>query len=245
MTGKTIKQIALITMIIDHFGCAIVYLMKQSDPRYKELYDVLRAIGRIAFPLYGFLVVEGFAYTKNLKKYIASMGLCALISEIPFNLTVSRGNFSDIKHQNVFLTIFITLLAMSLMEKILKSFGPGDVLRYDLMLLVMAVAALTGYLVKCDYRHGGVLMILFMYLARKTMVFTGIPARTYLLMMLLGCTVITLYSRNEIWAFADLIPVYFYNGKRGNIRHKYFYYLIYPAHLFVFGMTARYIKTIL
>ena len=92
MSGQSLKFIAIATMVIDHIGLALF-----PD----EL--IWRYIGRISFPIFAFLIVEGFVHTSDFKKYIGRILLFAIISEIPFNLLVS-GKVLDFTHQNVFFT---------------------------------------------------------------------------------------------------------------------------------------------
>ena len=111
LSSFALKCIALITMIIDHVG-AILY------PEAR----VLRIIGRIAFPIYAFLVAEGFYHTKNVKKYMLRLLLFALVSEIPFDLALT-GQILEFGHQNVFFTLFAGLLLMELYSRQTSSAG--------------------------------------------------------------------------------------------------------------------------
>ena len=105
LTGSTLKLIAIVTMFIDHVGAAIVariLLQYRADipvitaicgvMDYHTLYVVymtLRTIGRIAFPIFCFLLVEGFLHTRDSRKYAMRLGIFALVSEIPFDLAFS------------------------------------------------------------------------------------------------------------------------------------------------------------
>ena len=117
ISGSVLKWFAVITMVIDHFGASVLetYVMNVwgrsplgnlfSD-HWNELLRVdriLRYIGRPAFPIFCFLLVEGFLHTRDVKKYAMRLGIFALISEIPFDLAV-RGKFFDWQYQNVYVT---------------------------------------------------------------------------------------------------------------------------------------------
>ena len=146
VTGSTLKLIAIVTMFIDHVGAALFehYLYKILVPNGGEYCKAmicakapwlwmewmgdeklvlnidmtLRGIGRIAFPIFCFLLVEGFMHTRNLKKYLIRLGLFALISDVPFDLAF----FGEIgfSHQNVFFTLFIAVLALWSIEHVKK-----------------------------------------------------------------------------------------------------------------------------
>ncbi|MBP3544518.1 MAG: hypothetical protein J6J86_09845, partial [Lachnospiraceae bacterium] len=121
LAGSTLKIIAIITMFIDHIGAAIfenneitMCVMAKGEHAYViwGLADlVLRLIGRIAFPIFCFLLVEGFLHTRDVKKYALRLGAFCLISEIPFNLAFF-GQPLYAGHQNVFFTLLIGLLVL-------------------------------------------------------------------------------------------------------------------------------------
>lgn len=95
-----LKCIAVITMIIDHTG-AVLFPDNMT----------LRYIGRIAFPIFCFLLVEGFFHTRDVRKYMLRLGMFAVISEIPYDLAF-RDTVIEFEHQNVFFTLFIGVVMM-------------------------------------------------------------------------------------------------------------------------------------
>ena len=118
ISADALKWIALITMLIDHTGAAIL----EKLPQYNtvawvyQLDFVLRFIGRIAFPIYCFLLVEGFWMTRSRKKYAINLFVFALISEIPFELSFMGG--LDIGFHNVYWTLLLGMLLMMALEEI-------------------------------------------------------------------------------------------------------------------------------
>lgn len=130
ITGSTLKLIAVITMLIDHSAAVLLeeymysigqsgdiskLFTKQATPEL-YMYVLLRLIGRIAFPIYCFLLVEGFDKTRSKLKYAVRLFLFALISEIPFNLAFKKDAF-DVTYQNVMFTLLIGFVAICLMEQ--------------------------------------------------------------------------------------------------------------------------------
>lgn len=199
--GFTLKMIAIISMLIDHIG-------------YIFFPDLLyfRAIGRIAFPIFCFLIVEGFYHTSSHINYLTRLCIFAVISEIPFDLAFF-GSVIDLQHQNVFITLALGLASLFCLEEM-------NTHRIYVIALIAIWAA--AYIVQCDYGLGGVLLIGAFYLTRE------MP-----FIRLVLCTLI-LYSfgRYELFGLIAMIPVTFYNGKRG-ANVKMLFYWFYPLHLLV------------
>lgn len=196
----TLKIIALLTMIIDHVGAFLF-------PQYWEL----RIIGRISFPIFAFLVVEGFYHTKDLQKYMKRLAVFAVISEIPFDL-VSTGRIFDIGRQNVFFTLFLGVLLMYFYEsQYSKAAKAGCVI----------LILLAGDIFRTDYGAWGVLMIFCFYLFRDS-IWGKIASMVFINVFAFGFL--------QSFAVLALIPICLYNGERG-LDIKYFFYAIYPIHL--------------
>ncbi len=236
ISGSTLKLIAVITMIIDHVAAGILirYLfrngihdldinnmsavnqwMDQNAALYST-YNAMRLIGRIAFPIYCFLLVQGFEYTHNRLKYAARLLMFAAISEIPFDL-LFKGQILEFGYQNVFFTLFFGLAVMMGLRWVEENLG-GRMFTPLLYLIVIAAGMAAAQLAKTDYAAIGVLCIVVTYLFRKKKIWQIVS----------GCIVFSW----ELTAPLAYIPIAFYNGKRG-WKLKYFFYLVYPVHLFV------------
>lgn len=225
ITGSTFKIIACITMLIDHIGAVIVerYLRTLSGNEFEMVYlfdRVLRLIGRLGFPMFCFLLVEGVLYTKNKLKYAMRLLAFCFISEIPFNLAVT-GDIWNKEYQNVFFTLFIGFVVVSLIHTWEKKTS-----NWWLRIIGSATTAVIGVglaeFLKTDYGAWGVITIVGMYILRADK----------MQRMLTGCLVLTSYNLWEITSFLALIPVKLYNGQKG-ISLKYVFYLFYPVHLLV------------
>ena len=224
ISGSALKWIAALTMFIDHCTAVLVeagWIAGFRAVSYNE-YLVLRGIGRLAFPIYCFLLAEGLLHTRNVKKYLLRMGLFALISELPFDLALHRTFFTP-KYQNVFFTLFFGLLALSLWQWLTQKKGfRAAWWRQALGLLLIAALAWLAELCRTDYGWQGVTVISLMYLLRE------LPVLRDLGMLAVLFTSSTL----ELAAFPDVVLFRLYNGQRGRQR-KYFFYLFYPAHLLI------------
>ncbi|MCH5187481.1 MAG: hypothetical protein J1F63_03705 [Oscillospiraceae bacterium] len=112
VSGSTLKMVGIITMLIDHLGLAIIArMMMTGQPQLSSVYSVMRSIGRLGFPIFCFLLVEGFDKTRSRAKYLFRLGIFALISEVPYDLAFSA-TVLEFNHQNVYFTLFLGLLSL-------------------------------------------------------------------------------------------------------------------------------------
>lgn len=230
IAGSTLKIIAIITMLIDHIGAVVVERMIMRGVPFfgmsiEELYlldQVLRSIGRIGFPLFCFLLVEGFMHTKSRTKYALRLGAFALLSEIPFNLAFAGKVFFP-KYQNVFFTLLIGFLVMCAFSMIEEKLKVNKVLQVILQLVVLLAGMGVALLLKTDYDYLGVISITVLYVFRFN--------RS--LQMLFGAASFLW----EIPAPFAFVPAYFYNGERG-LKLKFLFYAFYPVHLLILYYVA-------
>lgn len=221
LSGSTLKCIALITMFIDHIGAAVLarlLIVGNGSEFLYQTYFAMRTIGRIAFPIFCFLLVEGFEHTKDRKKYALRLLVFALISEIPFDLAFS-GKMIDFSYQNVFFTLFIGLVTMMAFHKIEEKAEWNPILRGAMLAAILFAGMGIAYLLRTDYDAKGVMCIMALYVFRKM---RG-PQ------ILAGCIAFCWW---ELPALVAFIPIAFYNGKRG-WNMKYIFYVFYPLHLLV------------
>lgn len=210
ISGAALKWIAIITMLIDHsaavFGNEITAYFYSQIP-----YICLRGIGRLAFPIFCFLLVEGYVHTSNRMKYGVRLFIFAIISEIPFDLAFNgRLNWT---YQNVFFTLTLGLIAISVLEYFQSNPWIGRVLACGVVL--------AAELLNTDYSGAGVVLIAGFYIFRNKELYKILCA--FLLLVVLG-------NALEIAALLAFLPIHFYNGERG-WQIKYFFYIFYPLHL--------------
>ena len=225
LSGSMLKLLALICMITDHFAATVIYRTDiGTEPLFTlgsrtiTLYRIGRYIGRLAFPLYCFLIAEGFRHTHDKKRYGAMLLGFAVISEIPWNLWIT-GKFTCAK-QNVFFTLFLGFMALYVFERF------KDKTVYQLAALIGVFAA--AILIKSDYGAKGVAFILLIHVLRENKTaaaFIGSFVLRHTLLMMAAFGIMAMY-----------------NGERGFIRGKawkYFFYIIYPLHIFVLYLIRR------
>lgn len=230
VTGSTLKITAIVIMLIDHIGAALVGPLRSSLAKTKPdiadmlriLYPHMRSIGRLAFPIFCFLLVEGFLHTRDSIKYAKRLFLFALISEIPFDFALSQSLFAW-NHNNVYFTLLIGLLVMIGVSYFERKTPRHTAERYFNLVCQMLIAAAGLYLAKflhTDYGFKGVFLIEVLYflrMDRKVQAIFGAIAISW-----------------EATAPLAFIPIWFYNGERGK-QLKYFFYWFYPVHLVILG----------
>ncbi len=244
VSGSTLKLIALFSMLIDHTAAVIFpYLMLEHgvynfnfSMEYAALvleegpagwlyifYQIMRRLlGRLAFPIYCFLLVEGFERTHSRVRYAVRLFLFALISEIPFDLAFN-GRVVYTHYQNVFFTLLLGFLMMWAFRA-LEERSDSPALRWAGSGIVFLAAAFLSERIYCDYGAHGIIAIALLYLFRKNrreQIIAGIVAFLW-----------------EVTAPLSFIFIALYNGKRG-LRLKYIFYLFYPLHLLVLYLITR------
>lgn len=230
-SGSTLKIIAIAAMLIDHIAASVMdgYLQNHFfnwkdlalmfstttfDEKIIVMDTLMRLIGRVAFPLFCFLLVEGFCYTHNRIKYALRLFIFALISEIPFDLAFGLTDnwVPEFSSLNVYFTLLLGLLTIWGLERFPK---------WYFQVPVFITGVLISYCLHTDYQGIGVITIALMYFFRK---------QSNTMSMLAGCIALMLYQEIEVTSLFNVWLVSRYNGKRG-LKLKYVFYLFYPVHL--------------
>ncbi|MDF2822298.1 MAG: TraX protein [Clostridiales bacterium] len=221
MSNFWLKIIAVVTMLIDHAGFLLF-----------DNLVALRIIGRLAFPIYAFLLTEGYKKTSNKKKYLLRIGLFALISEIPFNLalfyspsTLSGYSLSQTYiSQNIYFTLFIGLLAIMIYEYFIDK----HIKEYAMSTLIGAFLIATFAMT--DYGWYGIAMIFIFHLYKKGNI-------KLIIGLLIINSLMAFVGRDYIQSFSllALFPIFYYNGNKGYSSKwlQYAFYAFYPLHLLV------------
>lgn len=240
VSQEGLKLTATLTMLIDHIGATLVYaayLAAWNTGDYArsnamaELYQFMRIIGRIAFPIYCFLLVEGFRYTRNIKKYITRLVIGMLLSEIPFDLAFS--GFIDWTSSSVMVTLLLGCLMMLAMRKV-KGFWK---------LVVILPFFLLAELLRTDYAGNGIALIAMLALTKELPREKLWRTAGFVVLLWFGVTVQLgpVEIPMELFGLIGLIPMFLYDGKKltRNKWVQWAFYLFYPVHLFVLWLLER------
>ena len=221
MSSFALHIIAMIFMLCDHMWATILD------------YEWLTCIGRIAFPIFAFLITEGYIHTSNINKYIKRMVIFAIITEIPFNLMVSASPIYPF-HQNVLWTFVISLLTLKYL-----SFDNTKNIFKSILIIILAIIIAT--ITMCDYFGAGVMMVVGFYIFRKSKLLQLLMMIYVNMILLQGYSYpidiagYTYYFPQQGFAILSLIFIWLYNGKQGYHAKwfKIFCYAFYPLHMLI------------
>ncbi len=214
LTGNQLKLIALICMTIDHIG---ILLLPQ--------WDILRIIGRLAFPIFAYMIAEGCLYTRSRSRYLLGMTGLAAACQLVYWFTMG----------SLYMCVLVTF-SLSILLIYAIDYGrtrKGISWAVPILTLGLAVFACevlprllpqTNYAV--DYGIWGVLLPVFVYL--------GTTRKDKFALLSAGLILLSRASGPVQWfSMLALIPLYCYNGTRGKGNTKYLFYIYYPLHLVV------------
>lgn len=213
MSIINLKIIALISMFIDHYGAIF-----QNDV------DIYRIIGRIAFPIYCFLLVEGYFHTKDVKKYAQRLFIFAIISELPFDLAFY--NKLGFEHQNIFFTLFIGLVTIHFLDN--EKYNNNN----NNNIIIIIISIIMSSIFSIDYGAVGIIYILSFYFTRD---YTKLK-KLYVIGLTMFIVNLIFTTTIQQFSLLSLPIIYFYNYELGS-NNKFiqkFFYVAYPLHLLLF-----------
>lgn len=244
MSALMLRLLACLCMLLDHIG-------------YVWDVDVLRAVGRLAFPIFVFLIYNGYLHTSDRRRYALRLGLFALISQIPYCLLDGYENW--LEKGNVFVSLLMALLCLWAVDAMCKC----GKLRFFCWLppVVLYLCYHYGWL-NSDYDIKGVLFVLvFYFIERRSLwgklltVLGMLAAVNYSFFLELGVSLLrgmeTIPAMRpwellQNWSLLAAVPIFLYNGEKGHTgRHpklvQYGFYWFYPAHQLVLWAMEKWI----
>ena len=235
LSGNAIKLIAVISMVIDHFGSIVMdgviapyktgeYLYFTEDMPFLIQYsfvikNICEILGSIAFPIFCFMIAEGFLHTHHKQKYALRVGLFALLSEIPFDLAHYQ-KLCSFSLQNVMFTLCVGILTLYGISQIEKILSDKKVFRWGATFCITFVGMAIAYAMRSEYVFIGVLVIVLLYVLREY---------KYLRMLAFAPMIVV-----SGWSLLAILFLLLYDGTRGK-GNKYFFYAFYPSHFLLFA----------
>lgn len=220
MSLFVLKIIGLITMFLDHYQ----FMIGGSE--------VLRIIGRVAFPIFAFTLSEGYVHTRNLKKYLLRIFCFAVGIQILFILFEYGGIV------NIFFTLFFGLVAIYILN-LKKDLVKEPFMKVIKVILIAGILYLAQVL-QLDYGAYGILLIMIFNAFRND--------KLKILMSFLALNMFNIIFPNvfqiidtQIFSLISLIFIFMYNGEKGR-SIRYFFYLFYPVHFFILGVIKFFLE---
>ncbi|MBE5955645.1 MAG: conjugal transfer protein TraX [Lachnospiraceae bacterium] len=237
LNSNMLKCLAMIFMLLDHLWATIV-----PGNQWMTI------VGRMAFPIFAFLLVEGYIHTSDVKKYKKRLVFFGLISEIPFNLIMTSSVIFPF-HQNVMFTLLLGLLTIDELEYMRQN---KNVKTVGITILKVTLYLLLGIIGFVDYGATGILTILAFYLFRNfKLAWIGQFISLLLIFVIFfkgQSVVIPLFGTEYFFplqgfGILSLIPIWLYNGERGKKSKaiQYGFYLFYPVHMLVLYLVYRFL----
>ena len=235
LSSNALKVIACISMIIDH----VTYCFVTTPPAEKVILDtediiwyIGRGLGRSAFIIFAFLLVEGYFYTINLKKYVIRLLICAVVSEACFDFMcdkLKKESFMD--KQNVLFLFVLGLLMLYVLEFVRKTYYEVSQTKFYLFSgLICSFGFTAAYFTRVDYGIVGMALIFVFYYFRN-------GGRKLVAAVAIWSVACIFLNHQLEWAgLIALIPIVkYYNRTRGN-GPKGFFYVFYPLHMLLLGV---------
>ena len=215
LNAAQLKIIALISMLTDHLAVCFAELLPEWG------YNVMRGVGRLAFPIFCFLIVEGFEKTSSRLKYCLRLLVFALISEVPYDMLMHRAWFYPYGN-NIMFTLMLTVLVLWIVDVLQKKGTPGIIAA----LSIAIAAGVAAYFLHLEYSWKCIAIAMLFYVAKndEAVKYAGTAC-----ILLINTTITGL---NAVFA---LPLIYLYNGKKGKMQ-KYFFYIFYPVHILALGI---------
>ena len=226
LNGAQLKYIAFISMLIDHINKGIILPYLEVGSTLSKISTVFDVLGRIAFPLFSFFIVEGFFKTHSRKKYLLNLLFFAVISEVPYDMFSSKV-FLEFRLNNVLFSLALSLIFIWILDEFRNKFEEkiGKCwLFISIPLLVVMYFAST--FVSGDYDFHAILTAFFFYIFYNRPIASAVFA--YLSII------------KEVWSILGFGLTIMYNGEKGK-QNKLFNYLFYPVHLLILGLLRMYL----
>ena len=226
-SGAQLKYIAFLSMLADHVNKALIYPFLSGEGILQRISDAFDILGRIAFPLFAFFLVEGFFKTGNRKKYLASLLIFGIISEIPFDMALS-GVFFEPNSNNIMFTLalmLITIWTIDILKEKMQNMSKYT--WYPVSFVIVGIMCIISMVTGLDYEYHAIMIGYLFYIFYNKRVFA----------IFLGYLAIF----KEVWSLLGFSLILTYNGKRGK-QNKLFNYCFYSVHLLILGILRIFLK---
>ncbi len=219
--GAQLKYMAFLSMLLDHVNNAMITPYLDGKGPLLHVSNVLSILGRVAFPLFMFFLVEGFFKTRSRKKYLINLLIFALLSEVPFDLFTSRELFNK-NWNNMMFTLALSLATIWIVDEMKGRLAKkSKAMWYGASVLVVAVMCAVATFFSLDYDYHAIIVAYLFYLFYENPLY--------------GAALGYLSIIKELYSVLGFAATLTYNGERGK-QYKWLNYAFYPVHLLILGL---------
>ncbi len=218
INASQLKWLAVISMTVDHLAVML------ADYISTTIYYVMRGVGRLAFPIFCFLLVEGVAHTKSFAKYFARVTGFAILSQLPYNM-LRYGNIIGGGYFNILFTFSVSLIVLYILSKCDTKKITG--------LFVTVITIIAGmtvtYMLNFEYSYKCILLAVLFYYTGRNISYQAIKIIGAFAILYMNCGLV------DLAAPLSLFFINAYGGEKGKFP-KWFGYAFYPLHLLILGL---------
>lgn len=219
--GAQLKYMAFLSMLLDHVNNSMITPYLDGKGLLLHVSNLLSILGRVAFPLFMFFLVEGFFKTRSRKKYLINLLIFGILSEVPFDLFTSRELFNK-NWNNIMFTLALSLATIWIVDEMKGRLAKkSKALWYGASVLVVAVMCAVAMFFSLDYDYHAIIVAYLFY------IFYEKP--------LYGAALGYLSIIKELYSVLGFAATLTYNGERGK-QYKWLNYAFYPVHLLILGL---------
>lgn len=219
--GAQLKYMAFLSMLLDHVNNSMITPYLDGKGLLLHVSNLLSILGRVAFPLFMFFLVEGFFKTRSRKKYLINLLIFAILSEVPFDLFTSRELFNK-NWNNMMFTLALSLITIWIVDEMKGRLAKkSKALWYGASVLVVAVMCAVAMFFSLDYDYHAIIVAYLFYLFYEKPLY--------------GAALGYLSIIKELYSVLGFAATLTYNGERGK-QYKWLNYAFYPVHLLILGL---------
>lgn len=223
--GAQLKYLAFVSMLTNHVNNALIIPMLDGEGFLLYLSNIFSIFGRIAFPIFVFFIVEGFFKTGSRRKYLLTLLVFGVISEVPFDMFTSKV-FYNPNWNNMMFTLALCLMSIWIIDSLKKKIS-SKILWYIISVFIVAFFGILSMLLSLDYDIHAIVVAYIFY------IFYDKP--------ILGAGLGYISIIKELYSFLGFAMTLTYNGKRGR-QYKWLNYLFYPLHILILGILRFYLN---
>ena len=219
--GAQLKYMAFLSMLLDHVNNSMITPYLDGKGLLLHVSNLLSILGRVAFPLFMFFLVEGFFKTRSRKKYLINLLIFGILSEVPFDLFTSRELFNK-NWNNMMFTLALSLITIWIVDEMKGRLAKkSKALWYGASVLVVAVMCAVAMFFSLDYDYHAIIVAYLFYLFYEKPLY--------------GAVLGYLSIIKELYSVLGFAATLTYNGERGK-QYKWLNYAFYPVHLLILGL---------